>query len=193
MDILSNQLNYLIKEGKTKEEEFEKELQNTLLGVSSQLLINSKPQAEFIKLDNFYQELSKSVTSNRLSVRDSQLPCAFNIIALQKLKGSTWLNDELLVACLNLSGKLPFVRVGRCIPIHQDLRPNIPMERPFQIASQNIKTWRKEAGQSELVYFFPLNQNCNHFTLLEINEREGYIYHYNSIQGNSIDVEVYFN
>lgn len=53
LDILSNQLNYLIKEGKTKEEEFEKELQNTLLGVSSQLLINSKPQAEFIKLDNF--------------------------------------------------------------------------------------------------------------------------------------------
>jgi hypothetical protein len=36
------------------------------------------------------------------------------------------------------------------------------------------------------VYFGPLNSNNNHFTLLEINEREQKIYHYDSMASQGI-------
>ena len=39
---------------------------------------------------------------------------------------------------------------------------------------------RAEYPQNTLVLFCPLNVNGNHFTLLEINERESMIYYYNS-------------
>jgi hypothetical protein len=36
------------------------------------------------------------------------------------------------------------------------------------------------------VYFCPLNSNNNHFTLLEINEREKKIYYYNSMADQGV-------
>jgi hypothetical protein len=37
-----------------------------------------------------------------------------------------------------------------------------------------------------LVYFCPLNLNDNHFTLLEINEQDEKIYHYNSMADEGV-------
>lgn len=54
LDILSDQLKYLIKEGKIKEKEFKEQLQNASLGVSSQLPTNSIPRTKCTELDNLY-------------------------------------------------------------------------------------------------------------------------------------------
>jgi Ulp1 protease family, C-terminal catalytic domain len=40
--------------------------------------------------------------------------------------------------------------------------------------------------QNVLVHFCPLNVNSNHFTLLEINERERVIYHYDSMASQGV-------
>lgn len=181
LGILSDQIGYLIKDGKTKPEEFEDKLRDASLGV------NFIPSSE---LDNLYEAISGSFTSGRLYIYQSQPPCGFNVTALQRLKKNAWLNDELLVACLHLSEKLRFVRIGWSIHIHQDIRPNSPMKQQFERASQAIQEWKKGTN-SRLVYFFPLYQHGNHFTLLEINEKEGYVYHYDSMSEDSTDVKVY--
>jgi hypothetical protein len=56
------------------------------------------------------------------------------------------------------------------------------MPRPFEMAVKKIAAWHNEADDSaKLVSFFPLFQNQNHFTLLEVNERDDCIYHYDSL------------
>jgi hypothetical protein len=56
--------------------------------------------------------------------------------------------------------------------------------RPFTRWRNKIESWRKELGKRgesiRLVYLCPLNSNCNHFTVLEINEQDEKIYHYDS-------------
>jgi hypothetical protein len=50
------------------------------------------------------------------------------------------------------------------------------------MAAGQIEKWRRwVVEQRSLVYFFPLFQYGNHFSLLEINEREGSIFHHDSI------------
>jgi hypothetical protein len=58
--------------------------------------------------------------------------------------------------------------------------------RPLAGWRKTIERYSSEAqtqqGQSiRLVYFCPLNSNNNHFTLLEINEQQRKIYHYDSM------------
>lgn len=190
LEILTKQIKYLLKDGKTKQKKFEDELRNASLSDNFPLPTDCIPSTEFIELDSLYQAISESVTSGRLTIHNSRPPCDFKVAALQRLKGHTWLNDKLLVACLHLSEKLPFVRIGWTVTIHQDIRPNTPMKQQFERASQKIQAWKKEAN-SPLVYFFPLYQHGNHFTLLEINEKEGYVYHYDSMSGDSTDVKVH--
>ncbi|KAK1248316.1 hypothetical protein MKX08_006536 [Trichoderma sp. CBMAI-0020] len=187
LDILSKQIVYLMENRKTKLKEFEDELRDVSLKKNFPLP-DCIPSTESIELDNLYQAISESATSGRLTVRNSRPPCDFNLTALQRLKGQTWLNDKLLVACLHLSERLSFVRIGWSITIHQDVRPEIPMNQQFERASQQIQAW-KEDDNSQLAYFFPLYQHRNHFTLLEINEREGYVYHYDSLSGDNTDVK----
>lgn len=189
---LPKQLKYLFTEGMTKQKEFEDELRNALLGVGFSLPADLIPSNEFVELDNLHQAISESVTSGRLYIHDYKPRCEFDVAALQRLKENTWLNDELLVTCLHLSLKSRFVRIGWSVQIHRDDQRNVPMKRPFERASQEIQAW-KDKESLQLVYFFPLFQHGNHFTLLEINEKEGYIYHYDSMAGDSTDVKVLSN
>jgi hypothetical protein len=51
--------------------------------------------------------------------------------------------------------------------------------------------WHCQAEARGLVCFFPLLQYQNHFSLLEINEREGSIIHYDSMgEGENTDIKV---
>jgi hypothetical protein len=71
-----------------------------------------------------------------------------------------------------------------------DLAGVVPDVSPGPLAGwrKTIEKFRSE-GQGQgirLVYFCPLNSNNNHFTLLEINEREEKIYHYDSMVSQGI-------
>ena len=60
-----------------------------------------------------------------------------------------------------------------------------PLNKPLAGWAREIRAFRNEAkailGDAiRLVYFRPLNHNNDHFTLLEINEREERIRHYDS-------------
>ena len=55
-----------------------------------------------------------------------------------------------------------------------------PIPRPLKRWRQTIEKAQKEHGQNTLVFVCPLHTNGNHFSLLEINDRERKIYHYDS-------------
>src|SRR5438477_452145 len=68
----------------------------------------------------------------------------------------------------------------------------------YRRCRKTIDRWRKTmktlSSQAQiqhepgtlLVYFCPLNRDTNHFTLLEINEQERRIYHYDSMADKGV-------
>ncbi|KAL7917341.1 hypothetical protein ACQKWADRAFT_306991 [Trichoderma austrokoningii] len=184
--ILSDQLMHLIEDGQTNPAEFKHELQIAFPHFKISGLLPPDPIPSAAEVDSLYQAISKSATTGRLAIGTSSYE--LEVAELQRLQGKKWLSAELIFACLYLSDRCPYVRIGLCIPIHQESRSEIPMERPFYRASKMIQAWKNKV-KSKLVYFFPLLLKNSHFTLLEINEREGYIYHYNSIRGENEDVK----
>ena len=90
-----------------------------------------------------------------------------------------------------MSDKPSFVRHGYSVPFDQfePFRKNGTMgrvSRPLAGWMKKVETFRSEAQDQQgdgirLVYFCPLNSNNNHFSLLEINEQERKIYHYDSM------------
>lgn len=112
--------------------------------------------------------------------------------SLRKLGATRWFNDEVILACLHLADKLAFVRVGFSIPIHWQTRAHSAIPRLFERAAKQTAEWHRQIeAWSRLVCFFPLFQYQNHFSLLEINKREGSINHYDSIgKGENIDVKI---
>ncbi|KAL7940065.1 hypothetical protein V8C42DRAFT_338668 [Trichoderma barbatum] len=178
---LTTQLEYLINNGKTDNRKFENELRR-----EGYLADNNKKSVDTL-LDTLYSEVEQSISSKCRSLLIHGTH-TLEVDSLQRLKGNTWLNDDVIIACLHLSDKMEFVRIGFSVPIHKPASPNSPIKRPFERTAAQVATWHKELGES-LVCFFPLLQYNNHFTLLEINYREGYIFHYNSIKSNCNDVK----
>ncbi|RSL73881.1 hypothetical protein CEP54_000272 [Fusarium duplospermum] len=129
-----------------------------------------------VGLKDLCKQVQERVPSRMLLVKDNGF--VFSIDSLRTLSGREWLNDDIILACLHLSEKLPSVRVGFSIPIHGEKGP-IP--RPFERAMRQIAQWRREGGEHPLVYLFPLFQRKSHFSLLEINEGENSIFHYDSL------------
>ncbi|KAK7421480.1 hypothetical protein QQX98_002179 [Neonectria punicea] len=134
--------------------------------------------------------LLDSITSDMLLVKGTDF--RFDVDSLLRLNGTRWLNDEVILACLHLSDKLAFVRVGFSIRIHRRTRSHSTIPRPFERAVKQMAKWHQQAeARSLLVCFFPLFQHQNHFSLLEINEREGSIFHYDAMgKGGNADVKV---
>lgn len=79
------------------------------------------------------------------------------------------------------------MRVGWSVPIHSTLDTDLLLERRFEKAAAQVSKWREELDELKLVCFFPLLLHDEHFTLLEINDKDGFIYHYNSFKGSSKD------
>ncbi|KAL5082939.1 hypothetical protein Trisim1_002515 [Trichoderma cf. simile WF8] len=180
---LEEQVVNLFKEKRTNKQQFDKYLRsNNCFAVDNE-------ESTDPELDAFYEEVIRLSTGDRLVIRGTGH--TFDKESLLTLRPDTWLNGDIVVAFLHLSVKLDFVRVWKSIPMHQTPNTHIPLRRPFECAAAQVSKWRAELGPSTLVCLFPLLLNDNHFTLLEINDREGYIYHYNSLRGSYKDVEVY--
>lgn len=96
-----------------------------------------------------------------------------------------WFDVWLLSAGMEMSDKPSFVRYDHSIPLDEEKRNQIrPIPRPFARWRNQIELWKEELGKrgesADLVYLCPVNSNCNHFTVLEINEQDRKIYHYDS-------------
>jgi hypothetical protein len=109
-----------------------------------------------------------------------ELSCnIFNMLHQDK-----WFDAWLLMAGMQMSDKPSFVRYGYSVPLDQFSSPLAGWRKTIEkLRSQG----RIQHGQDIcLVYFCPLYTNNNHFALLEINEREKKIYHYDSMASEDI-------
>jgi len=176
LGLLDDQVKLLLHSGKTDYGIFCDELRSK--GISPSLLEKVPADAE-AELEILAKTARCLPASGELVVVGADFH--FPTSSLTRLEGTTWLDDNVILACLHLSDKLPYVRVGFCIPMHQQARANVPMPRPFERAGKKVSDWRNTSAHENLVSLFPLLQHGNHFSLLEINEKERCIYHYDSL------------
>jgi hypothetical protein len=166
--------------GRTDQNKFRDGLERKGLPGLEPSLVNRR-----LELDRFHQQVRDATTGDTILVKGTNF--RFGVDSLRRLGARRWLNDEIILATLHLSDKLAFVRVGFSIPIHQQSTPQSAVSSPFKRAAKQMADWHCQAKASgPLVCFFPLFQHQNHFSLFEVNEIDGYIYHYDSMsQGNN--------
>jgi hypothetical protein len=113
--------------------------------------------------------------TNRLQIRDMRV--GFAIKTLNKLNKGQWFNDELIQFCLHLSDKLPHMRVGFSVAIHNDNTGEV-LPNPLIWAAKHIEKENMKDEGGQLIFLFPLFLQNNHFILLEVNQINGCIYYY---------------
>ncbi|KAJ4160335.1 hypothetical protein NW754_003460 [Fusarium falciforme] len=183
--LLEVQVALLLETGRTSPDKFRHDLRSASLSSPSPAL-----SAACVELGTLSEQIRDSITGNMLLVEGTDF--LFGVGSLRRLSGRTWLNDEVILACLHLSDKLAFVRVGFSVSIHQQMQAHSLMQRPFERVVEQMAKWHRqvEAG-TRLVCFFPLFQSQSHFSLLEINEREESIFHYDSMgETENSDIKV---
>lgn len=119
------------------------------------------------------------------AVAVNNIPVTCNIF--DRLRYGEWLNDDMINLAMNISDKPDFVKYGYSVPLDKvgKTRTASPINRPLAAWARRINRLREgERNGSEsmtpLVYFCPLNHYGIHFTLLEINDQEKVIRHYDS-------------
>ncbi|KAL4985854.1 hypothetical protein BDW68DRAFT_179306 [Aspergillus falconensis] len=98
--------------------------------------------------------------------------------SFKRLNGEKWLDAWIITAAMQISDKSSFVRHYHSIPLNES--GGIPIPRPLRAIFQKIHQSR-ETSEEKLIHFCTLNHKGTHFTLLEINERERVIRHYDSM------------
>jgi hypothetical protein len=152
-----------------------------------------------VAVDRLIEDVSTKVLGKRKLEDDDtitvnggvELPC--NIF--DRLRHGEWFDAWTIRAAMEMSDKPPFVRYGHSVPLDEPVQKTdengekriipVPVKRPLMRWGNKIREFRKAAqdmhgDEIRLVYLCPLNQDINHFTLLEINEREEKIRHYDS-------------
>jgi hypothetical protein len=100
-----------------------------------------------------------------------------------RLRKGQWLDSWMIMAAMQMSDKPAFVRYGYSVPLDQISKPLAGWRKTIERFSREGQI---QHGQGTLlVYFCPLNRN-HHFTLLEVNERERKIYHYDSMANQGV-------
>uniref|UniRef100_A0A093ULD9 Ubiquitin-like-specific protease 1 n=1 Tax=Talaromyces marneffei PM1 TaxID=1077442 RepID=A0A093ULD9_TALMA len=100
-----------------------------------------------------------------------------------RLRAGEWLDSWALMAAMHISDRPDYVRFGESIPLdsigrHGQMRS---IKRPFQAWVKRITMFRREAQDTTpLIFYCPVNHNNSHFTLLEVNDSEKAIRHYDS-------------
>ncbi|KAI1119303.1 hypothetical protein F5Y14DRAFT_445840 [Nemania sp. NC0429] len=156
LELLEKQMDALLESGRTVPVTFRDALEDkALLGTSNQ-----------------NTDISEEVSTGY----------RFGIETLDRLSGTEWFSDDLILLCLHLADRLPHVRVGFSVPIHQQDRPRKIVAKPFERAARVMEEWKNAEPDHRLVYFFPLFQHGDHFSLLEVNYRDKAIYHYDSLK-----------
>ncbi|KAH1805744.1 hypothetical protein KXX35_000394, partial [Aspergillus fumigatus] len=111
-----------------------------------------------------------------------ELPC----VCFQRFRGNQWLNNYAIFGAMQISDRPAFVKHFPSVPLDDEtLRSGTIIRNPLSGLTKKIEGYRREAERKfgtliSLVFFCPLNQRDEHFTLLEINEREKAIRHYDS-------------
>ncbi|KAI1291678.1 hypothetical protein F5Y03DRAFT_403147 [Xylaria venustula] len=177
--LLGDQMDLLLETGRTNPIAFKEAL-------GKQGLLNLAPLLPSSNVSNEVKSLQTRI--RRLSPTGALLikrtTFHFDINVLDRLNKTNWLNNNLVLLCLHLSDKLSYVRVSMSVPTHRQVRPDKILSKPSKRAAQQVKKWNNLKPENRLVFFFPLFQRENHFSLLEINQRNGFIYHYDSIESN---------
>ncbi|KUL81763.1 hypothetical protein ZTR_09237 [Talaromyces verruculosus] len=100
-----------------------------------------------------------------------------------RLRAGEWLDSWALMAAMSISARPDFVRFGESVPLdsigrHGQMRS---IKRPFQAWVKQITMFRREAeGSRPLIFYCPVNHDNSHFTLLEVNDSEKVIRHFDS-------------
>lgn len=117
----------------------------------------------------------------------------FSCDVFSRLRQGEWFDAWTIMMAMEISDRPSFVRYGYSVPLDETGRNGRmkPIKKPLTGWAQKITTFGDEARDTfgddvRLVYFCPLNHYSNHFTLLEINEREGKIRHYDSMADKGI-------
>ncbi|CVK92412.1 uncharacterized protein FMAN_07308 [Fusarium mangiferae] len=181
LELLKEQMVLLLNTGRTEPDKFRNQLMGKGYPDPSTTLTTFATGNDDV--DAFSKEVRGSGMSDSLLIPQSEF--RFDIISLQRLGSTTWLNDDIVLACLHLSAKLPCVRIGFSVPIHRETttRAHCLLPRPFERLAMHISKEHETDSRSEtnaLVWLFPLFQHGNHFSLLEIDEQTRRIYHYDS-------------
>jgi hypothetical protein len=101
----------------------------------------------------------------------------------EQLRPGRWMSDEIIMAVMQIVDKPAFVWHGLSIPldeiVHGQLRA---IKRPFANWARQMANYRRVTKETGiLVYFCPINHQNNHYSLLEINEPERKIRHFDSL------------
>jgi hypothetical protein len=175
--LLGDQMKLLLQTGRTNTDSFCNDLKMQEL---------ASPQATFTTSFTQLQEIQTSVTGSELVVRSTNY--RFPMTSLELLNGRQWINQDIILACLHLADRLPFIRVG-CFHIALSDQ----LKDPLQMTRKKVRQWRRQIEKENyLVSLFPLNHDGGHWSLLEINDREHLITHYNGPE-RYIKVESYLN
>ncbi|EGU73847.1 hypothetical protein FOXB_15642, partial [Fusarium oxysporum f. sp. conglutinans Fo5176] len=170
--LLGDQMKLLLQTGRTNTDSFRN-------GLEMQEL--ASPQATFTASFTQLQEIQTSATGSELVVKSTNY--RFPITSLQLLNERQWINQDIILACLHLADRLPFIRVG-CFHIALSDQ----LKDPLQMMQKKVRQWRRQIDKENyLVYLFPLNHNGSHWSLLEIDDREHLITHYNGSERNIKD------
>ena len=146
-------------------------------------------------LDRAVHSLTRDVSTRVLGKRKfedvdavavNEVPVSCDIF--DRLRYGQWLNDDMINLAMNISDQADFVTHGYSVPLVdvRKTRTTRPIQRPLAAWGRRTNRLREEAGTISgdmipLVYFCPLNHRGNHFTLLEINDQEKAIRHYDSM------------
>ncbi|CVL08113.1 uncharacterized protein FMAN_14223 [Fusarium mangiferae] len=172
---LDEQMDLLIETGKTNLTI----LRERLMAKDLAFAIPPLPRSGTGLHNDIYTQFRDRVHSNELVIKG--IDFKFSTESLKSLSDKTWLSSGIVTACLHLSHRIPCVNTGIYIPTHRQEERVDLLPRPFQKANRQMKMWAEEYEENgPVVGLFPLLLTNNHFTLLEINERTGYIYHYDS-------------
>src|SRR4030095_4246799 len=146
-----------------------------------------------IAVDRLIDDISTKVLGKRKLEDDDSvtvdggLELSCNIFNM--LRPGKWFDAWLVMAGMKMSDKPSSVRYGYSVPLDQfelfSGSGTRPVSRPLAGWRKTVERFSGEA-QIHLVHFCPLNRNNNHFTLLEINERERKIYHYDSMANHGV-------
>jgi hypothetical protein len=135
-------------------------------------------------VDSLLDDVSNIINKPELDAEDDVIvdgKVAISCLTFNDLRRGKWLDNWMVMAGIQMSDKPYFVKYGECIPLHGHGRRGMkPMPRPLNGWRKTIEKSQTEHGKNILVYFCSLHTNGNDFSLLEINERERKIYHYDS-------------
>jgi hypothetical protein len=141
-------------------------------------------------------QLINSVSTNVLGKRELE---GSDIVAInngkelecdifKRLRRGEWFDAWTIFAGMSMLDKTPFVTYDHSIPLDEarNGRRTRLISRPLRRWRIDIDKWRSQVSSQSnetgirQVYLRPLFHNGNHFSLLEINELQQMIYHYDS-------------